>query len=210
MSNLKVTEYAQHEKGLILYESLLKLEEKGIKKHYFPDIDAEVDVTEMLKGFESPNKRLRRAMIKSPFAFTGREDLLIQYDVALSFAGEDRSYVSKVAQELKDNNIEVFYDEYEQVNLWGKNLYDELDDIYRNRSEYVVMFISEHYAKKMWTDHERQSAFDNAIQAKKEYVLPARFDNTELKGLRKTIGYISLENMTPKEFAQMIIKKLER
>lgn len=56
----------------------------------------------------------------------------------------------------------------------------------------------------------RQSAFDNAIQAKKEYVLPARFDNTLLKGLRKTVGYISLENMTPKDFARMIIKKLER
>jgi internalin A len=209
MLNLKVTEYARHEKGLILYESLLKLESKRIEKHYFPDIDAEVDITEMLNGFESANERLIRGIGKKAAFFIGEGASFKKYDVALSFADEDRWYVSIVAQELKDNNVRVFYDEFEQVNLWGKNLFDELDDIYRNRSEYVVMFISEHYAKKMWTDHERQSAFDNAIQAKKEYVLPARFDNTELKGLRNTIGYINLENMTAKGFAQMIIKKLE-
>ena len=57
MSNLKVIEYVQHQKGLILYESLLKLEEKGIKIHYFPDIDADVDIIEMLKGIETTTER---------------------------------------------------------------------------------------------------------------------------------------------------------
>ena len=43
-----------------------------------------------------------------------------RYDVALSFAGEDRHYVERVAKELQRRGIRVFYDKYEQTELWGK------------------------------------------------------------------------------------------
>ena len=46
-----------------------------------------------------------------------------QYDVCLSFAGENRRYVDSVANELRGLGIRVFYDRYEQVELWGKDLY---------------------------------------------------------------------------------------
>jgi hypothetical protein len=41
------------------------------------------------------------------------------YDVALSFAGENRAYVEKVAASLKDHGIRIFYDDYEKVTLWA-------------------------------------------------------------------------------------------
>lgn len=42
------------------------------------------------------------------------------YDVALSFAGEDRDYVEKIATILKSLKINVFYDNFEQEVLWEK------------------------------------------------------------------------------------------
>ena len=45
-----------------------------------------------------------------------------KYDVALSFAGEDRFYVDQVATILKEQGVSVFYDEFEEVDLWGKDL----------------------------------------------------------------------------------------
>lgn len=45
-----------------------------------------------------------------------------KYDITLSFAGEDREYVDKVAQILKDKDVRVFYDKFEEVGLWGKDL----------------------------------------------------------------------------------------
>ena len=45
-----------------------------------------------------------------------------KYDIALSFAGEDREYVEKVATLLKENGVKVFYDKFEQVDLWGKDV----------------------------------------------------------------------------------------
>jgi hypothetical protein len=47
--------------------------------------------------------------------------------VCLSFAGEDRNYVSEVAEELTKKEVRVFYDKYEEVDLWGKELYEHLD-----------------------------------------------------------------------------------
>jgi hypothetical protein len=53
---------------------------------------------------------------------TGGSGSTFQYDVALSFAGEDRQYVSDIADRLRNNGIRVFYDLYEQATLWGKDL----------------------------------------------------------------------------------------
>ncbi|MEG2492469.1 MAG: hypothetical protein RSA67_08020, partial [Alistipes sp.] len=57
----------------------------------------------------------------------------VDFDIALSFAGEDRSYVDQVANTLKLKGVSVFYDKFEEANLWGKNLYEYLSDIYRNK-----------------------------------------------------------------------------
>lgn len=37
-----------------------------------------------------------------------------EYDVALSFAGEDRKFVEDCAEILRSLNINVFYDNYEK------------------------------------------------------------------------------------------------
>jgi hypothetical protein len=133
---------------------------------------------------------------------------MFQYQVALSFAGEDRDYVDKVANYLKNNNISVFYDEFEEDKLWGKNLYDYLSDIYKNKARYTVMFISKHYKNKVWTNHERKSAQARALKNNKEYILPAKFDDTEIPGLDSTIHYINLKKLSPTDFAKKIINKL--
>jgi hypothetical protein len=133
-----------------------------------------------------------------------------EYDVALSFAGEDRAYVEKVAKYLKEKDIEFFYDEYEKTKLWGKDLYNHLDEVYQKKARYCVMFLSCYYAEKLWTNHERKSAQARAFTEKGEYILPARFDNTEIPGIPPTIGYIDLRSLEPEEFGKLIIEKLKK
>jgi len=99
-----------------------------------------------------------------------------EFDIALSFAGEDRGYVDQVANLLRDSGVKVFYDLFEEANLWGKNLYDYLSDVYTNKAVYTIMFISKHYADKLWCSYERQSMQARAFQEHQEYILPARFE----------------------------------
>ncbi|MDQ2709185.1 MAG: TIR domain-containing protein [Actinomycetota bacterium] len=130
------------------------------------------------------------------------------YDVALSFAGEQRSYVKQVAAALRRRGIRPFYDDYEQATLWGKDLYEHLDWVYQKSARYCVLFASEAYARKVWTTHERRSAQARALTSNQEYVLPVRFDNTEIPGLRPTITYVDGLTTRPAKLAELIAAKL--
>jgi hypothetical protein len=131
-----------------------------------------------------------------------------QYDVALSFAGEQRAYVSKVAAALREMGIRPFYDDYEQASLWGKDLYEHLDWVYQKAARYCVLFASDDYAKKVWATHERRSAQARALRSAEEYFLPARFDDTEIPGLRSTVAYVDLRSTSPRKLAKLISQKL--
>ena len=135
-------------------------------------------------------------------------DKVYEYDVALSFAGENRNYVEEVANYLKFLGIKVFYDVFEEANLWGKNLYEYLSEVYRDKAKYTVIFISKFYDKKLWTNHERASMQARAFEESKEYILPARFDDTQIPGMLQTIGYINLNTKSPKQFADLIGYKI--
>jgi hypothetical protein len=131
-----------------------------------------------------------------------------EYEVVLSFAGEDREYVEGVAHILRASEVSLFYDNYEEASLWGKDLVEHLHKVYSGSARYCVMFISKHYAEKVWPTHERRSAFEKAIESKEEYILPARFDDTEIPGLRKTVSYVDLRHKSAEQFAAVILQKL--
>ena len=132
------------------------------------------------------------------------------YDVVFSFAGEDRPYVEQVAACLQSRGVKVFYDFYEEATLWGKDLVEHFDMVYRKSGRYCVIFISEHYVRKVWTKQERRFALARALEERNEYVLPARFDSTVVPGIAPTVGYISLSGRTETEFATLIQQKLGR
>lgn len=131
-----------------------------------------------------------------------------KYDVAFSFAGEDRIYVEQVAKKLLNEKISVFYDKFEEAELWGKNLYDHLSDIYKNKARYTVIFISSSYAKKNWCNHELKSAQAKAFEENIDNILPAKFDDTVINGILPTVGFIDLRHKTPDDLALLIYKKL--
>ena len=131
-----------------------------------------------------------------------------EYDIALSFAWEDRAYVEQVADLLLGNGVKVFYDRYFQADLWGKDLYEHLADVYKEKARYTVMFISKHYRDKLWAKHERRAAQARAFTEAQDYILPARFDKTEIPGLLDTIGYIYLNRYNPKQLVELLITKL--
>jgi hypothetical protein len=131
-----------------------------------------------------------------------------RWDVVLSFAGAQRDYVKQVAGTLKAQGVRCFYDAGEEIELWGKPLTEELPAVYGERAAAVVVFISAEYAARDWTRLERQSALGRAARERREYVLPARFDDTPLPGLLPDIVVVDLRDRPPQQFAAMIAAKL--
>ena len=131
-----------------------------------------------------------------------------QHDVALSFAGEDRQWAEQLAALLQSGGYSAFYDEYELADLWGKDLYKHLSSIYKDQARYCVIFVSNHYAGKLWARHELQSAQARAFEESREYILPVRLDDTEIPGILSTTGYLDLRKMTIEQVYQRLVEKL--
>jgi len=132
-----------------------------------------------------------------------------EYDIAISFAGEDREVAEEIAEKLKVSGTRVFYDNYEKATLWGKDLYEHLNEVYKNKATYCLMVISENYKDKQWTNHERKAAQARAFSQNKEYILPLKLDDTEIPGLNETIGYVDFRKSSSEEVVNLLKDKLK-
>ncbi len=131
------------------------------------------------------------------------------FQLALSFAGEQRDYVEEVAHHLSKRSIPVFYDGYEETWLWGHDGLEIFEKIFGEMSTFAVMFISSDYVKKRWPTHERRIILEHASRETSEYVLPVRFDDTPVLGIPESIKYIKAQKCTPAELATIIAEKIE-
>jgi hypothetical protein len=113
-----------------------------------------------------------------------------QYDLAISYASEDRKIAKHIAAKLNNLGYIVYYDEDEKVNMLGRDLYKYLYDLYRKKPRYCLIIISAHYAKKKWTQVELVAALSRRASEEDYYIIPYRLDNTELSGFPKDIGGI--------------------
>ena len=72
----------------------------------------------------------------------------------------------------------------------------------------MVVFVSAEYAAGDWTRLERRAALDRAVRERREYVLPARFDDTALPGLLEDVVAVDLRGRSPEQFADLVAAKL--
>lgn len=130
-----------------------------------------------------------------------------QYEVALSYASENASFVRRVYRRLRAGDRATFFAPEEASHLWGKNE-SEFERIYGPGSRYVVPFVSEHYVKKEWTRLEFRAARREAKLRKGEFILPVRLDGTPLPGLPRKMQYLDAEHFSPEQVADLLIEKL--
>jgi hypothetical protein len=180
----------------------LPIEAKERLSHYYrlrrPVEDAEL--SEMIERCLNWHQSAAKTRIQS-----GR----YKYDVALSFAGEDREHAEALAGILRENRLRVFYDDYEQARLWGTNLYEELYNVYANDARYCVVFVSTPYLEKMWTIHERRSAQDRVLRERHgEYLLPVQVDDAKLTAMPGNIAYLDLRKLSVQRIAHLFMQKL--
>ena len=131
-----------------------------------------------------------------------------KYQIALSFAGEQRKYVEEVAEHLKKLSVKVFYDGFETTNLWGRSGTEAFHEAFAKESAHVVMFISQAYVTKDWPNLERQAALSRMIKERGEYILPVRFDDSEVPGLPADKIFLRAEEYTPEQLATTIAEKI--
>ena len=134
----------------------------------------------------------------------------MRFKVALSFPGEKREYVSKVAEEVKKRlgTAAVFYDKDFTAQLARPNLDTLLQKIYLNNSDLVVVFLCNDYERKEWCGLEWR-AVRTIIKNKNDHaVMFMRFDAADVSGTMSIDGYVDLDEYSAIEAARMIVERV--
>ena len=131
-----------------------------------------------------------------------------EYDVALSFAAEDKAIADQIAELLAARDIQVLMDEYQENNPWEKDFVGHLAELYRTKTRYCVMLISKNYPLRRWTDEERMSAQEHALRDANEYFIPLRLDDMEVQGMEETKGYRDLRQDSMESIVSFLEEKL--
>lgn len=138
------------EKGYL--ETLAHREEIAKVVHYDPD--------GRVLSVEDPHlifflRNLDRRVFAREVGFT-HIDIEHPYDFALSFAGEDRAFASRLHNHLEDLGFVVFYDFNEQHRIIARDLEAFLGPIYESGATLVVAILGPQYGERRWTRFESE------------------------------------------------------
>ncbi|HVT19343.1 MAG TPA: NB-ARC domain-containing protein [Thermoanaerobaculia bacterium] len=135
---------------------------------------------------------------------------MADYEIALSFAGELRSLVSAVAARLASElgRDRVFYDRFHEAELARPNLDLYLQEIYRERSRLVVVFLGADYERKEWPGLEWRVVRDLIKSKRSEQIMLIRADEGAVPGVLGIDGYVDARGRDPGEVAYLILERL--
>lgn len=117
------------------------------------------------------------------------------YDVGFSFAGEVRSIVEAINNEMKSEDVVTFYDFDQQAFLLALDLEETLGRIYSESCRYYLIFIDEHYKNKVWTRFEKDIMVNSR---RKNHIIPVVLDDVgsaAAVGISTSIGRIDLRDI---------------
>lgn len=128
------------------------------------------------------------------------------FEISFTFAGESRNLVEEVVNELekiRGKNC-VFYDNNYISQLARPSLDTLLQDIYRNRSKLVVIFLCEKYQEKKWCGLEFRAIREMLMDKETSKVMYIRLDAGHFDGVFNTDGYIDGMKFSPYQLAYFI------
>lgn len=156
------------------------------------------------KRFDNVNDSLYRITDK---LLKEIEERKIKYDVALSFAGEDRSIAREINESLKKENIKVFFDEHSSTELWGRNLYNLLEKIY-TESKLCIVIVSKNYSEKQWTRLEFRNLIAHASSRPSFSLLPIHIGDAPLPRDLANVAYVQWDSVSSQELTQIVKDRL--
>ena len=131
-----------------------------------------------------------------------------EFDFVISYASENELFAENLREDLITSGANVFFAPDYEADLWGKNLFEFLENIYSEKGRFCILIVSQDYVRKRWTAHEWRSAQQRVLRIDDDYILPIRLDDTDLPGLPIHKAFIDARKSSAKEIAGLALKKL--
>ena len=103
-----------------------------------------------------------------------------EFDIAISFAGENRDLAEFIANQLSELDISVFYDRNYEDNYLGGPWSKYFNEIFVEKSRLVAVLLDKHHLDKVWPTFERDCF---SPRVKSQEVIPIHLDETVFPGI---------------------------
>ena len=135
-----------------------------------------------------------------------------RFQVALSFPGEHRDRVEKIAEALaaRLGRDHILYDRWHSEEFNRINLDVYLPKLYHDESELIGVFLSKEYNAKEWCGLEWRACRDLIKHRNDDQIMFFRLDNADIPGLYSIDGYQDIRHMTDDEVAAALLKRIAR
>jgi hypothetical protein len=131
------------------------------------------------------------------------------FDVALSFPGEARPLVEKIAQELERRlGPNAYFYDNNYVSQLAQPSLDTLPQGVYSRAKLDVVFLSTDFQKKDWCGVEFRAVREIIFARENNRVMFVRTDDGVVDGVFKTDGYVDARKFEQAKIAEFICQRL--
>ena len=132
-----------------------------------------------------------------------------RFRVALSFPGEHRARVEKIAEALavRLGSDVVLYDRWWAAEFNREDLDVYLPKLYHDESDLIAVFLSQQYVEKDWCGLEWRACRDLIKRRAGARRMYFRLDDADVPGLYSIDGYQDMCHMSDAEVAASILSQ---
>src|ERR1017187_4077839 len=133
-----------------------------------------------------------------------------RFRVALSFPGEHRGRVEKIAEALAGRlgREAVLYDRWHAPEFNRLNLDVYLPKLYHEESDLIAVFLCKEYNEKEWCGLEWRACRDLVKKKQDDRLMFFRLAHADIPGLYSIDGYQDISHLTDGEVAAAILSRL--
>jgi hypothetical protein len=131
-----------------------------------------------------------------------------EFDIAISFAGENRDLARTIAAKFESLDVHVFFDELYEPNLLGKALHKQFTKIFNEESRFVICLLDKYHMDKVWPTFERDTFLPRVAE---ESVIPIWLDDTKFPGIPADTYGVNLKGeITEEKIDSALFKVIDR
>jgi hypothetical protein len=133
-----------------------------------------------------------------------------RFRVALSFPGEYRGSVERIAEALAGalGQRKVLYDKWFAGEFARPNLDVYLSKLYHDESELIVVFLCKEYDQKEWCGLEWRACRDLLKRKRDPQLMFLRLDDADVSGLFSIDGYLDIRGLADTAVARAILERV--
>lgn len=131
-----------------------------------------------------------------------------EYDVALSYKSEVQDKVKRIADYLIVDKWRVFFAPYNQHEMLSRDIHTTLYDVFKNKSMFKFLFISDTYVDSEWTALEMRISL-NSVKERERVLIINLAQNIQLPLKYRNLLYLEGKDKTEDEIALFLTEHMK-